>query len=290
MTPQEILASLSKLEKELQSIKSARVLAEDTIKSYKDVQGEIRNFLTKFQEVTASLNTVASAFSNEKTSLTSEVKNSIEVLKSQLETLNTSFSNQCNAVILSFVDSVNKSANDLKQTTNNLTKDYADNNKSFKENLKGLEELRSALINASVSIEALKGNVSTLQTDLKNSQDSQDITLGKIAANLKSANESQIQIINKLSEDLTSSQETQDISLQEISGKVTDIKGNLPKLDAKSDTVISNISSARSALETRITSVESQVADVAKALTNLKTLAIVNIVAVIIAIILLLVK
>jgi DNA repair exonuclease SbcCD ATPase subunit len=290
MTTQEILASLSSLEQELQSIKSARVLAEDTIQSYKDVQGEIRIFFTKFQEVTASLNAVASAFSNEETSLTSEAEKTIEVLNSQLKALNDLFLNRCNEVILSFSDSVNNSAKDLKLMTSNLTEDYANNNKLFKENLNGLEELRTALIKASASIEALKGNVSTLQTDLKNSQDSQDKTLERIAANLKNANESQIQIINKLSEDLTSSQDTQDTSLQEINSKVTGIKGSLPNLDAKADTAISNISSAKSALEARITSVESQVADVAKTVTNLKTLAIINIVAVIIAIILMFVK
>lgn len=290
MTTQEILASLSSLEQELQSIKSARVLAEDTIQSYKDVQGEIRIFFTKFQEVTASLNAVASAFSNEETSLTSEAEKTIEILNSQLKALNDLFLNRCNEVILSFSESVNNSAKDLKLMTSNLTEDYSNNNKLFKENLNGLEELRTALIKASASIEALKGNVSTLQTDLKNSQDSQDKTLDRIAANLKNANESQIQIINKLSEDLTSSQDTQDISLQEINGKVTDIKGSLPSLEAKADTAISNISSAKSALEVRITSVESQVADVAKAVTNLKTLVIINIVAVIIAIILMFVK
>ena len=40
MTPQEILASLSRLESELQEVASARLLVEQTTQSYKEVQQE----------------------------------------------------------------------------------------------------------------------------------------------------------------------------------------------------------------------------------------------------------
>ena len=48
MTTQEILASLSQLEQELQSIKSARVLAEETIQAYSDVKKDISTLLSEF--------------------------------------------------------------------------------------------------------------------------------------------------------------------------------------------------------------------------------------------------
>lgn len=84
MTSQEILASLSKLEQELESIASARVLAEKTVNAYEEVRGEIRTFFSEFGKVTESLNKVSAAFESEKTSLSSEVKTTINVLKGQL--------------------------------------------------------------------------------------------------------------------------------------------------------------------------------------------------------------
>ena len=88
MTPQEILASLSRLESELNEVASARLLVERTANSYYEVQKELRYFIGEFQNVTNSLNTVARAFQDGKASLASEVTHSIEVLKAQLETLN----------------------------------------------------------------------------------------------------------------------------------------------------------------------------------------------------------
>jgi len=49
MTTQEILASLSSLEQELKNIKAARILAEDTITSYKEVKSEIQKFFSEFE-------------------------------------------------------------------------------------------------------------------------------------------------------------------------------------------------------------------------------------------------
>jgi chromosome segregation ATPase len=290
MTTQEILASLSSLEQELQNIKSARLLAEDTITSYQEVKSEIQKFFSEFQIVTASLNTVADAFKSSKASLSADVQKSIDVVKAQLETLNNAFANQCNAAVLHFVESVNQSATELKQTTVSLTNDYASNNKSFKDHIAELTKLQSSLNAASDSIVSLKQDIAKLQNELKSSQENQDKSLENIASDLKSANDSQTQIMNRLSEDLKSSQKAQDDDLSDIKEKVTAIAVSQPKHEAKTDTAISNIASAKTAIEEKLSSLESQILDVNKNVNSVKVISIINIIAIIVVAILLFVK
>jgi DNA repair exonuclease SbcCD ATPase subunit len=290
MTTQEILASLSSLEQELQNIKSARLLAEDTITSYQEVKSEIQKFFSEFQIVTASLNTVADAFKSSKASLSADVQKSIDVVKAQLETLNNAFANQCNAAVLHFVESVNQSATELKQTTVSLTNDYASNNKSFKDHIAELTKLQSSLNAASDSIVSLKQDIAKLQNELKSSQENQDKSLENIASDLKSANDSQTQIMNRLSEDLKSSQKAQDDDLSDIKEKVTAIAVSQPKHEAKTDTAISNFASAKTAIEEKLSSLENQILDVNKNVNSVKVIGIINIIAIIVVAILLFVK
>ena len=121
MTTQEILASLSQLEQELQSIKSARILAEETIQAYSDVKKDIGTLLSEFASVTNSLNSLAHSFENENQTLSDEIQNSIKVVKGQLETLNTAFANQCNSVIIKFMESINSATDFLKTKNESLS-------------------------------------------------------------------------------------------------------------------------------------------------------------------------
>jgi chromosome segregation ATPase len=240
--------------------------------------------------VTASLNTVADAFKSSKASLSADVQKSIDVVKAQLETLNNAFANQCNAAVLHFVESVNQSATELKQTTVSLTNDYASNNKSFKDHIAELTKLQSSLNAASDSIVSLKQDIAKLQNELKSSQENQDKSLENIASDLKSANDSQTQIMNRLSEDLKSSQKAQDDDLSDIKEKVTAIAVSQPKHEAKTDTAISNIASAKTAIEEKLSSLESQILDVNKNVNSVKVISIINIIAIIVVAILLFVK
>jgi chromosome segregation ATPase len=315
MTTQEILASLSSLEQELNDIKAARVLAEDTITSYKEIKSEIQKFFSEFQLVTASLNTVADAFKSSKTSLYNDVQKSIKVANAQIETLSNAFNNQCDAAVSHFVESLNQSATKFKQTTLNLTNDYVSNNKSFKDNITDLSKLKTSLITASNSLVSLKQDITTLQSELKSSQDNQIELLEKIASDFKRTNDSQTQIMNQLSEDLKESQKAQDDDLSNIKDKVTAIAesqhnheaktdtaiSNIAsakaaiaesqrKHEAKTDTAISNIASAKTAIEGKLSTLESQILDMNKNVNSVKTIGIINIIAIIIVAILMFVK
>jgi hypothetical protein len=63
-----------------------------------------------------------------------------------------------------------------------------------------------------------------------------------------------------------------------------------PKHEAKTDTAISNIASAKTAIEEKLSSLESQILDVNKNVNSVKVIGIINIIAIILVAILLFVK
>lgn len=248
MTTQEILASLSQLEKELESISSARLLAEKTVTAYKEVQGDIKVFFSEFQQVMDSLNRISNAFESEKSALTSDVKATVDILKGQLDTLNKAFANQCNAIVLGFVNSSNEAADGFKNKIDSLTSDYELNNDTFKTRIAELSTVQGAISKAVESVATIKSDIVTLQNQLTDSQKHQDGTLTSIASELKSTGARNGEILSKLSEDLKNSQDAQDEDLNALkqfqkaqSDKIDTVLKEEEKLVSGIDLIISTI-------------------------------------------------
>lgn len=290
MTPQEILASLSRLESELNEVASARLLVEQTANSYKEVQKELRSFVGEFQTVTNSLNTVARAFQDGKASLATEVTHSIDVLKAQLETLNNSFSNQCNSVISRFVDSINHTSDQLKAKTADLTSDYATNNDTFKASIKELATLHASLLRASESVSSLKADISTLQSQLQSSQKEQNETLEKIASDLQASSASHTTILQQISNDLKSSQDAQDEDLANIKTTLDNIESAQSQQKSSEEQIHNGVKKLHSYVESHLNKIDSKVEEISKTVKTAKTIGIVNIIGIIILLILLFVR
>ena len=185
MTTQEILASLSQLEKELESIASARLLAENTITAYKEVQSDIKIFFSEFKKVMVCLNRISKAFEAEKSTLTSDVKSTVDILKGQMNTLNKTFAEQCNTIVLSFVNSSNEVSEEFKNKTNTLIADYELNNDTFKARITELSVVQRKISKVVESVAIIKSDIDTLQAQLVNSQKQQEATLRSIVAELE---------------------------------------------------------------------------------------------------------
>lgn len=296
MTPQEILASLSRLESELNEVASARLLVAQTANSYKEVQKELRSFIGEFQTVTNSLNTVARAFQDGRASLATEATHSIEVLKAQLEALNNSFSNHCNSVISRFVDSINNTSDQLKAKTADLTSDYATNNETFKTSIKELATLHASLLKASESVSSLKADISILQSQLQSSQKEQDETLEKIASDLKSSSTSHTDILQQIFSDLKSSHNAQNNEIASIKQYTSSIASKQIEHVSKSEQAIADITAVHtsirnldSTINAKIDNSLSKIDALTSTLSSVKLLTVLNIVAVVATIILLLV-
>lgn len=283
MTPQEILASLSRLESELNEVASARLLVEQTANSYKEVQKELSSFVGEFQIVINSLNTVAKAFDNENQTLSNDIQNSIKVVKGQLDSLNTAFANQCNSIILKFMESINSSADSFKDKTESLFNTYESHNNVFKDRIDELTAVHNSLIKATETILSLKSDVANLQQQLIDSQKDQDKTLEKIATDLEKTDTEHAEILSQIASDLKTSQDSQDVDLANLKDAVASNAGKLDKIISEIRVVASAISEKSTSLETSISTLTSMCK------TN-RTLIVVNILITLVAVAIVLLK
>lgn len=283
MTPQEILASLSRLESELNEVASARLLVEQTANSYKEVQKELSSFVGEFQIVINSLNTVAKAFDNENQTLSNDIQNSIKVVKGQLDSLNTAFANQCNSIILKFMESINSSADSFKDKTVSLFNTYESHNNVFKDRIDELTAVHNSLIKATETILSLKSDVANLQQQLMDSQKDQDKTLEKIATDLEKTGTEHAEILSQIASDLKTSQDSQDVDLANLKDAVASNAGKLDKIISEIRVVASAISEKSTSLETSISTLTSMCK------TN-RTLIVVNILITLVAVAIVLLK
>lgn len=283
MTPQEILASLSRLESELNEVASARLLVEQTANSYKDVQKELSSFVGEFQIVINSLNTVAKAFDNENQTLSNDIQNSIKVVKGQLDSLNTAFANQCNSIILKFMESINSSADSFKDKTESLFNTYESHNNVFKDRIDELTAVHNSLIKATETILSLKSDVANLQQQLIDSQKDQDKTLEKIATDLEKTGTEHAEILSQIASDLKTSQDSQDVDLANLKDAVASNAGKLDK-------IISEIRVVASAISEKSTSLETSVSTLTSMCKTNRTLIVVNILITLVAVAIVLLK
>ena len=278
MTTQEILSSLSQLEKELESISSARLLAEKTINAYQEVQSEIKVFFKEFQNVIVTLNTITQTLDSEKTVLTSEVKAIIGSLENQINEVNETFTDKCNAVALDFANKSNEAVNGFKSKIDSITSDFEVNNDTFKQRITELASVQTSLTNAINSVSSLKTDIANLESQLSASQKQQDATLDTIATELKTTGANHSSILSKLSEDLRASQDAQDQDLADLK-KAQDVHSN--KIDAvlsKEDKLVSDISSLDKSVSDKSTEVNDRLEEVLKLGNTTKLLVIINLV------------
>ena len=278
MTTQEILASLSQLEKELESIASARLLTEKTVTAYKEVQGDIKVFFKEFQHVMGSLDKISKAFEAEKTALTADVKTTIDVLKGQLEALNKAFANQCNAIVLGFVNSSNEAADGFKTKVDSIASGFELNNETLKTRITELSSVQGTISKAVESVATIKSDIATLQVQLSDSQKQQDATLESIVSELKSTMARNGEILSKLSDELKKSQDAQDEDLDNLkktqkaqSDKIDEVLNGEEKIMSGIDLVISTLNEKIAKVDAVLNTVKQNVDGVSTKLDAIQT-------------------
>ena len=283
MEEKDLLISLSEIEKNLQSLKSAKVLVEDTVGAYRDVKTDINHLLLDFTEVAHSLKSLITSIDSENNKITSEIQSSIDIANNQLNVLNNTFSSQCNSVVLNFVDSIKDVSGKFKKETQSLIEDYRTNNNNLKSRIEGLSKIHDSLISATESVVSLKTDIAELQNRLNDSQKEQDKTLEKIASDLEKTGNAHTQVLTKIANDLKSSQDAQDEDLAKIKEAISTNATKLNIIISKLDTVAALISEKSS-------SIESKISDVSLACNNNKTLIIVNILIAVAAFVIAIIK
>ena len=278
MTSQEILSSLSQLEKELASISSARLLAEKTITAYQEVQSEIKVFFKEFQNVIETLNTITQALDSERTVLTSEAKATIGSLENQINEVNKTFTDKCNAAVLDFASKSYEAVDGFKSKIDSITSDFKVNNDTFKQRITELASVQTSLTNAINSVSSLKTDIAKLESQLSASQKQQDETLDSIAKELKETGANHSSILSKLSEDLKTSLDAQDKDLADLKSAQDNHSGKINSVLDKADKLISGITGLDKSVSDKSSELNRRLDEVLKSGNTTKLLVIINLI------------
>lgn len=278
MEEKDLLIALAEIEKNLQSLKSAKVMVEDTVGAYRDVKTDINHLLGDFTEVAASLKSLIISIDSENNKISADIQNSIDIANNQLGVLNNTFSSQCNSIVLNFVDSIKETTGEFKKETQSLTEGYKTNNSDFKLRIEGLTKVHDSLIKATESVVSLKSDIAELQKQLNDSQKGQDQTLEKIASDLQHTGHEHAQILSKIADDLKSSQDAQDKDL-------ADIKEGLDTNGAQLEKITSQIGEISNKIDEKTSSIEANIKAVEDASKTNKILIIINVIITIAALI-----
>lgn len=183
MNTQEILNNLAGLEKELQNIKSARVMAEETISSYQETQKEIEKLINGLGQVGASLVTLAKGLKSQDAALSERIRDAVGKMDQELSSVKTAFQDSCEKSNASFNESVAKSLDSLRHEIDALSEAFEKGNGSFKQNINKLEALGDSITTANNDVKDVKAAVDAFRSQLENSCNKQDEAFAGIERN-----------------------------------------------------------------------------------------------------------
>lgn len=167
MNPHEILNNLASLEKELQNIKSARILAESTISCYQDTQKKIARLLDGLGRINTSMVAIVEGFKSQDKTLSDRLKKTIGKIEADLTAVSNSFQSECDKSNSSFNKEIANAINDLQQKMAEISGEFSANNDSFKQHIDKLWELAKSIAKANANVGEIKEKTVEFQERLE---------------------------------------------------------------------------------------------------------------------------
>lgn len=161
--------ALMQLEKDLQSINTAREQVESTVKASSELQKVVGEYVSSVKKLCIGLKSWEDDLSSQGTALSEEFERTVSQINSS-----------CTAVITTFNSSVEKSVNEFKSKSESTIKEFADQNTILTERVQELNKLRDEIKTATAEIQSIKEGLAQISKDLKESQDGQDAVLNDI--------------------------------------------------------------------------------------------------------------
>lgn len=161
-----MLQNLANLEKELKNIKSARILTEETVASYRDTQKEIARLCAALSEADAGLVTISKAFETQNLTLCEKLDQGLERMDERLVAIGNEFEKKCE----DSGSAVNKSFaivfNDFKRDCHELINNFTLENARFKENINLLVRHHEEFENTLTKILEIEKKIDELQSNI----------------------------------------------------------------------------------------------------------------------------
>ncbi|WP_289395509.1 hypothetical protein [Parabacteroides goldsteinii] len=208
--------------------------------------------------------------------MSDEANKSVEIIKAQLLNVHDSFVDQCNNVIVRFAEKITEVRNKFSTETVALSATYEKNNSDFRSSITELSKIHVALIKATESVTSLKADISTLESQLNDSQKEQDVVLSKISEGLKSTGYNHTRILNQISDELKSLHAEQDSGIKSLQHSL-DVVSDLQKQQKSTEEQIHNsVKNVLTNLDSRMNMLDVKVDGVRKTANMIKILGIIN--------------
>ena len=243
MTPQELLASLSQLEKELKDVSSARKQVEENNKGVQLIHSDILKSIGNIQDLISRIQGVITHVSESDVTFRTDLNKILDGLSHRLEGIYDLYSRQSQDLIQKLNGNLQEIAKNFSNHSDNITTELKDNNEVFSNNLVALNTVLTDLKKSIEIVSSLKNKIDEIKTRLEETHKVQEDKLHNIGEQLNSSAQKNVDILSRLSKDLKESQDNQDVDLAQIKNGQNAYTQKIDSLLAKSkqrDNDISN--------------------------------------------------
>lgn len=240
--------ALLQLEKDLQSINTAREQVESTVKASAELQKVVGEYVSSVKKLCIGLKSWEGDLSSRGTALSEEFERAI----SQINT-------SCSAVIMTFNSSVDKSINEFKSKSESTIEKFTSQNTILTERVQELNKLRDEIKTATAEMQSIKEGLAQISKDLKESQEGQDAVLNDIKQTVSEISRiidnnaqniiERIETFNQgLSADIASLQGKAD----NLNSELSEVKSLCHDIKSATDRLNSNLQSSKESLLSEI--------------------------------------
>ena len=241
--------ALMQLEKDLQSINSAREQVDSTVKASTELQKVVGEYVTSVKKLCIGLKAWEDDLSSRGAALSGEFERAV----SQINT-------SCTTVITTFNSSVEKSINEFTSKSENAIEMFTSQNAILTERVQELNKLRDEIKTATAEIQSIKEGLTQISKDLKESQDGQDAVLNDIKQTVSKIPDIINNNANNFIERIESLKQGLSADIASLQGKADNLNSELSTVkslchDIKSatDRLNSNLQSSKESLLSEIT-------------------------------------
>lgn len=240
--------ALMQLEKDLQSINTAREQVESTVKASTELQKVVGEYVSSVKKLCIGLKSWEDDLSSREGALSEEFERAVSQINSS-----------CTAVITTFSSSVDKSINEFKSKSDSTIEKFASQNAILTERVQELNKLRDEIKTATVEMQSIKEGLAQISKDLKESQEGQDAVLNDIKQTVSEISRiidnnaqniiERIETFNQgLSADIASLQGKAD----NLNSELSEVKSLCHDIKSATDRLNSNLQSSKESLLSEI--------------------------------------
>ena len=244
MTPQELLASLSQLEKELKDVSSARKQVEENNKGVQLIHSDILKSIGNIQDLISRIQGVITHVSESDVTFRTDLYKILDGLSHRLEGIYDLYSRQSQDLIQKLNGNLQEIAKNFSNHSDNIATELKDNNEVFSNNLVALSTVLTDLKKSIEIVSSLKNKIDEIKTKLEETHKVHEDKLHNIGEQLNSSAQKNIDILSQLSKDLKESQDNQDVDLAQIkngqNAQIQKIDGLLTKSKQRDNDISNN--------------------------------------------------